>query len=376
MTLSSVEKHTHSHQAHPFQSTKKGTFYVSLNEAVNTYFVTSGKRRRGTIDIYTKTTIILLWFSVSWVGLFIFARNVEEVLIWAISLGFSIVGIGFSIQHDANHGAYSGSRKINIIMGYMLDFVGASSFIWRQKHNYFHHCFTNCEKLDDDLEAGILVRLAPWQKWYRWHRWQHLYIWILYGLLKIRWDFFDDFFSIFSGKIGFQRLRHCTTYEFCGFAFGKIVYFTWALIIPLCLLRPALVLLYYVSCSIVVGLSTSVVFQLAHCTNVSAFLCGERPQKQNVYHWAAAQMMTTANFSPTNRFLTWYLGGLNFQIEHHLFPHICHTHYPYLSIIVRHVAANHGFKYHQHKTIFHALRAHYDWLRKMGHPNLDARNDL
>ena len=82
--------------------------------------------------------------------------------------------------------------------------------------------------------------------------------------------------------------------------------------------------------------------------------------------WATHQVYTTVDFAHGNRLLTWYVGGLNYQVEHHLFPRICHIHYPALAPIVERVALSQGIPYRNNRRLSDALRSHYRWLRRMG----------
>jgi linoleoyl-CoA desaturase len=82
--------------------------------------------------------------------------------------------------------------------------------------------------------------------------------------------------------------------------------------------------------------------------------------------WAVHQVETTVDFARGSRVLTWLLGGLNFQIEHHLFPRMCHVNYPAIAPVVEQTCRDYGVDYKQNATLCSALRSHYRWLRAMG----------
>ena len=94
----------------------------------------------------------------------------------AISLALAIAGIGFAIQHDANHGSYSSKESVNRLMGITLDLLGASSYVWKWKHNIFHHTYTNLSGSDEDINIGFFARLSPVQPRRRIHRLQQFYV--------------------------------------------------------------------------------------------------------------------------------------------------------------------------------------------------------
>jgi linoleoyl-CoA desaturase len=82
--------------------------------------------------------------------------------------------------------------------------------------------------------------------------------------------------------------------------------------------------------------------------------------------WAIHQMQTTADFGHDNKLLTWYAGGLTHQIEHHVFPDICHIHYPKIAHIVKQTAEEFGVPYNYNTGYFSALRSHIKMLKKFG----------
>jgi len=342
-------------------------FFRDLKQRVDAYFESSGVRRRDNPQMYVKTAVILLWFGASY-GLLMFAAATWwQSTLLALSLAFAATAIGFSVQHDANHGAYSQNRVVNRLMSNTLDLIGASSYVWQWKHNIFHHTYTNLNGSDEDINIGIFARLSPSQPRRRIHRLQQFYLWALYGLLVIKWQLIDDFKNVGQGRIAqnrFPRPRRWVLIELIG---GKLLFAAWAFVIPMLLHPWWAVLLLYVGTAFVVAVMTSIVFQLAHCGESSAF--PDVPSTGKVANtWALHQIETTANFSPRNPLLTWYLGGLNYQIEHHLFPKICHVHYPKISRIVEAVCTEYGVRYNAYKSLLPAMSAHWRWLREMGRP--------
>jgi linoleoyl-CoA desaturase len=320
--------------------------------------------------MYIKTAAILGWFGASYVWLVFGATSPWGLVGGCVSLGLAMAGIGFSVQHDANHGGYSERRLINRLLAWTLDVLGGSSYVWNWKHNIFHHSHPNVAGLDEDIDIQPLCRIAPAQRLRAAHRFQHLYIWLLYGLLPVKWHFIDDFKNMLTGRIGRQKMPRPTGRALAGILGGKLLFFGWAFAVP-ALFHPLWqVALAYALTSLVLGLMLSTVFQLAHCVEEAEF--PEVPEGSSTFphDWAAHQVEATVDFARGNPLVSWYLGGLNFQVEHHLFPRVCHLHYPALSRIVEETCREHGVRYRSQESVGAALRSHVRWLKQMGRPAL------
>jgi linoleoyl-CoA desaturase len=313
-----------------------------------------------------KTALILSWFVLSYVLLVVWATAWWQAVPLAISLGFSVAGIGFNIQHDGGHGAYSRRTLGNRISSWTLDLVGGSSYVWNFKHNITHHHYTNIEGVDEDIEAGPALRLAPGQprRWY--HRFQHFYIWLLYGFFPAKWALYDDFRDMLRGRVGSRAMPRPRGAGLAVFLGGKLMYVGWALALPLVLHPWTHVLLIYACYSLTLGVTLATVFQLAHCVEEASFPEIPPGNGRMERDWAEHQLATTVDFAPHSRWLTWYLGGLNYQVEHHLFPRISHVHYPALAPITRAVTREHGVAHQCHETLLGALGSHVAFLKRMG----------
>jgi linoleoyl-CoA desaturase len=343
-----------------------GAFSLELRTSVDAYFHGHGEARRDVPRMYRKSALILAWFVGSWVLLVFAPWPWWAAALLAVSLGLSIAAIGMSVMHDANHGAYSSHAGINRFFGSTLDLMGVNSFIWRHKHNVLHHTYTNVEGVDYDLDFGVLARLTPGQRQRAWHRYQHLYLWLLYGFLLPKWVLFDDFVIWRSRHIGSHPLPRPSRREWGSFVLWKVVFVSWAFVIP-ALFHPVLaVLVFDFVAAFTLGLTLGTTFQLAHCQEVADF-----PEPPPAGHrmscdWAEHQLGTTVDFAGDNPLVTWFCGGLNFQVEHHLFPKICHVHYPALSRIVREVSERHGLRRRSYVSLTDAIGSHFRHLRRLG----------
>lgn len=341
-------------------------FHGAVKRRVLGYFEETGLSPFGGSSMYVKTVVLLGWFGASYLLLLLVAETWWQGALLSLSLGLAMAGIGFGIEHDGNHGAYSSRPAVNRLMGLTLDLLGGSSYLWRFKHNVSHHTFTNLAGADDDLDVGPIARLAPPQRHHFFHRLQQWYLWVLYGFLAPKWHFVDDFKTLALGRVAAIRVPAPRGWNLVELVLGKAFFFSWALVIPALLHPWWIVLLTYTGTSLVVGFVLSVVFQLAHCVEEAGFPEPSVGHNRLPDAWAVHQVQTTVDFAPGNRLLSWYVGGLNFQIEHHLFPHVCHVHYPRIATLVQASCAEFGVRYTAQKSLLGAVASHWRWLRRMG----------
>ena len=288
--------------------------------------------------------------------------------LWSL-MGIGIVGIGASIMHDSNHGSYSHNKLANRIMGDVLNLLGGYALNWRIQHNTLHHTYTNLEGLDQDIDAGIMIRMSPDKERLPFHRYQHLYAWLLYALMNVYWITAKDYIMLFRYERNelLSNQRITLRKALIQLTLIKIFYFAYIIGLPLLFsgvgwyhIIGGIILMHLIA-----GFSLACVFQPAHVVATSTF------PVPNAEHriedsWAIHQILNTADFAPNNKFVCWFIGGLNFQIEHHLFPHVCHIHYPALSAIVKRTAKEFGLPYVVMPTFRSAIAQHARMLRALG----------
>ena len=338
-------------------------FHAELKRQVDDYFQAARQSRRDLPMMYVKTAVLAAWYAASYGLLYFHPNSALESLVYSISLGLAMAGIAFNVAHDAGHGTYSASPRINRCMSVALDLLGGSSYVWKWKHNYLHHNYTNVVGADDDIDFGFLGRLAPDRPLRGIYMYQYLYFWLLYGLLPFSWQYYD-FARLLRGRIGTHPMPRPRGWDLVTVVAGKTLFAVLMFVLPALYLPIGTVLIYFVMVSFTLGWTMAVVFQLAHCVEKAAFTSPPADSGRMKNEWAVHQIETTVDFSRRNRLLTWYLGGLNFQVEHHLFPKICHLHYPALSHIVERHCSRFGVRYSEHRTIFDAVRSHYRFLRR------------
>jgi linoleoyl-CoA desaturase len=286
-----------------------------------------------------------------------------------ITMGFGMAGLGLSVMHDANHGAYSSKEKVNKFVGYILFFLGGSDVNWRIQHNVLHHTYTNVTGMDEDINPGVVMRFSPHEK-RRWmHRFQHIYAWFLYGLMTLMWFTTKDYKqAIRYEKMGLTATQKISFRKhIIVLIFGKLLYGMFTIGLPL-MFSPVswwLTIVGFLVMQFISGVTLGAIFQPAHVVPTSDYPVPDESGNINA-DWAVSQLYNTANFAPGAKMLSWYVGGLNYQVEHHLFPNICHIHYSKISKIVKETANEYDLPYHSYKTFGRALAEHTRMLYRLG----------
>lgn len=350
----------------PLKFERTGGFQQTLRGRVAEHFERSGGRPRDCTEMYVKSAILLGGCVILYVTLVFFAGALWVAAPLAILLGLSLAAVAFNVQHDGGHGAYSDSPRINKLASLTLDLLGGSSYVWARKHNAIHHSYTNVTGHDDDINIGLLGRLSPHQRRRWFHCFQQFYLWVAYGFLPIKWHLFDDFRDVLRGRIGGHRFPRPRGRALLVFAGGKTCFFALAFGLPSLVHSFWIVVAFYLIASFAQGVTMSVVFQIAHCVEEASFPMPQPGSGRIASGWAAHQVETTVDFARSNRWVSWLVGGLNFQIEHHLFPQICHVHYPALAPIVESTCREFGLPYRSHRSILGGVISHFRWLRRMG----------
>lgn len=336
-------------------------FLTAVRRKVDSYFKKSGHPRCATSGHHFK---VLVLFS-AWIILYTVILNqlfsAGVLLFLSMALGVVTGILGINISHDAVHGSYSLNPKINKILGYSYDLIGLSSYVWKITHNGGHHTFTNIAGHDPDIDKPFLLRLSPQSPRLSFHFFQNFYIWFLYSLVSLNWIYFSDYVYMF------KEIDRAPRYEIFLFFALKVVNACIFIIFPLTYMTLPWweIVIGYVALQMAGGFTVALIFQLAHIVENVQF---PEPDNEGLVHnqWGVHEMLTTANFGTDSSFLTHALGGLNFQIEHHLFPFIAHSHYKDISPIVRETAEEFNLPYNEHKSMSSAVASHYRLLKKLG----------
>ena len=343
-----------------------GEFIRETRREVERYLQSRRTRISGHLQLYAKTVVAFGLTLTSYAALMVLHPGPWLALLCLVGLAAGSTLTAFCVQHDANHGAYFAKRRYNHLMGWTTDaLLGFSSYAWRVKHNVAHHTYTNVDGYDDDVSQVPFARFMPQQKARPWYRLQQYYIWPLYMLMVLRWQTAGDVAAFVRGGIGRSPLRAPKRWDLVGLVAGKALFICWALVIPMLVYPWWAVLGAYVVFAMIMGLVTATTFQLAHCVEEADFASADELSGPKRI-WAVHEVETTVDFCPRNPVLTWVLGGLNYQIEHHLFPRVPHTHYRRIAEIVRRNSEKHGVRYTAQPSLWFALRSHFRHLRTMG----------
>lgn len=342
------------------------SFYTELKTRISAYFDEMGKSSTGNFQLFLKASILSLGLVGIYIHLVFYTPGLALQITESVLLGGLIASVGFNVMHDGAHGSFSKYQWLNTLAAFTLNVLGGSSFMWNVKHNIIHHAYTNVDGMDDDIDIQPWMRMSTTQPKYRMHRYQHLYFWILYALLYIFWIFFLDYRKYFRGYIGMMPLKNMRWSDHIIFWGFKMIHFLIFVAVPIYFMGFGPWLLTFLIFTIVAGLVLSLVFQLAHTVEHTSFPMPDGDTGRLEDEWAIHQLKTTANFATRNKLVNWLVGGLNFQIEHHLFPKISHVHYPGISKIIRQACEEYGIHYIEYPRVRYAIASHVAFLKEMG----------
>ncbi|WP_115124502.1 fatty acid desaturase family protein [Marinirhabdus gelatinilytica] len=352
-----------------FSRVDSAKFFRTLNKRVNTYFKENEIARTGNWKLHVKTIVMFsLYLSPYFLLLTLNLPTWAQILL-TIVMGIGMAGVGMNVMHDANHGSYSSKKWINKIMGGSLYILAGNVYNWQVQHNVLHHTYTNIHGHDEDLDAGRIIRFSEHAKWRRFHRFQHVYSVFLYGLLTFNWMLTADFKQTkryLSKKLSYGKFPKPSV-QWTTLFITKAIYVAIWIVLPILFFDIAWwkILIGFFLMHYVAGLILSIVFQLAHVVGDT-----QMPLPDNTGNmkntWAIHQLFTTVNFSTKNKIMNWFTGGLNHQVEHHIFPNISHVHYTKISEIVKKTALEFNLPYNEYKTTRSAIIAHFKHLKAMG----------
>ena len=352
-----------------FSRIDKAIFFKTLNKRVNAYFKENGLKRTGNWKLYSKAIIMFSIFLVPLVLILTISLPQWVLLLLTVVIGIGMAGVGMNVMHDSNHESFSSKKWVNKIMGSSMYILAGNVYNWKVQHNVLHHTFTNIPGFDEDIDAGRIIRFNKNSKWLKIHQFQKYYSFFLYGLLTINWAITTDFRQMrkyLKRKLSYGKFPNPAA-EWTTLIVTKLLYYFLWIVLPLLVLDIAWwkVLIGFFVMHYTAGIILSIVFQLAHIVPLAEM---PLPDKEgNLEHtWAVHQLYTTTNFAPNNKFISWYTGGLNHQVEHHIFPHISHIHYGKIAKIVKETALEYDLPYNEYKTFTKAIAEHFNQLKTLG----------
>lgn len=357
-----------------FASAEKDSFHQAVMARVNSYFNEKGISPYANTHMWVKTAVMLTLYFAPYA--FIVAGSGATNLwvfygLWAL-MAMGMIGIGTSVMHDAHHGTYSPKKWVNKSIGAILEIIGGYTLTWKIQHNQLHHTYTNITGLDEDIDSIKLLRFSPRQPRYWFHRYQYIYTWFFYTLMTLFWMTAKDYIQV----IRYHKYDLLKTHKsslakaLLMLTVYKLLYYSYVMALPVLFSGVAWyhVVFGFLFMHSIAGLTLSCIFQPAHIIAESTFQRPVKGANGDIIEepWAVHETKNTADFAPTNVFLTWFIGGLNYQIEHHLFTRICHVHYPKLAPIVKKTAEDFNIPYHVEPSFFAAVKAHARMLKNLG----------
>ena len=352
-----------------FSNSVVGGFSHELKSRVNSYFKENGLSKKEGASIYFKS---ILWISI-YIGSFVLILtgiiNVWGMLALALAMGLSMAGIGLNTMHGANHGSFSKNKSMNKLASSTLCLFGGNPFFWKLQHNVLHHTYTNVHSKDEDIDAGNLLRFSHEDKLRWFHRYQHFYFPFLYSLMTLVWAFHKDYGQLMRyHKMGLVK-QHRSSFgsELTKTTLIKLGYIGYIAVLPLLITDLTWWQwgIGFLTMHFSAGLILALIFQSAHVVGETDFPVPDNEGKLND-EWMMHQLRTTSNFATSNKWLSWLLGGLNFQVEHHLFPSIGHVHFRSISKIVQKCAFDFNLPYNESPTLRKAIFSHIRLLKNMG----------
>ena len=352
-------------------------FYAELRQEIDHYFTSHNKAKTGNGKLYRKTAFALIFVP----ALLAFSFSTAfwgNSPMWVNYVIFALLGImhaftGFNVMHDACHGSFSSKPWVNNIFQHSIGLLGSHAPIWKFKHNVLHHTWTNVDGVDDDIAKSPMLRHCPTQTFKPAQKYQHIYMFGLYAISTIWWLFGNDSIKYAKGQVNQQDMPKMTGMDHLTFWGFKLLYAGIYVAAPILLFGTFHGLMLFLTLHVVLGIILSVVFQLAHAVEGLHFehaMEYSETDEKIANEWAVHQVLTTNNFATKSPLSTWFMGGLNFQVEHHLFPDICHVHYRHIAPIVKATAPEYNIPYYTKKTFFDALKSHFEMLRFLGNSEM------
>ena len=352
-----------------FVNKDKTKFFDTLKERVDLYFVENNISQHANSTMVFKTIFMLSLYFVPYALIMSGTLNLGGMWVCSLIMGLGLAGIGMSVMHDANHGAYSSNAFMNQLLGLSLTLVGGDNQNWKTQHNILHHTYTNIHGHDRDIDNKVIMRFSPAGKHSSIQRFQVAYVFVFYAVMTLYWTTVKDFIQHFEFiKQGHNReAKSDQVKSLFRIIIWKLIYLSYVFLLPMLFLNLSFleVFIGFISLHAVAGIILSVIFQLAHVVEGTTFPIPD--DKGNIENeWAIHQLETTADFAKNNPLITFYVGGLNYQAIHHLFPRICHVHYPAIAPIVEQTAKEFGVPYLYNESFGKAFLSHIRILSKLG----------
>lgn len=351
-----------------FVSKNRSEFAATLRKNVYAYFKENNIPVTDNGEMVLQAVVLFLVYITPFILILTVPMSMFSMLVLSVITGAGMSGTAMCAMHGAAHGSFSDKPWLNKLFSASMFALGGNPFTWKVQHNIMHHTFTNIHGLDEDIRSRAFIRLSRYSPIFSVNRYQHLYAFFLYGLMTLS-QITKDFWQVREyNRTGITKQQQRNPAgEYVKLFVTKAIYLLIVIGLPILLTDFSWwqVLIGFFVMHFTAGLIMSIIFQMAHIVEgVDQPLPDPEGNIDN--EWVIHQLYTTADFARNNTVLNWLIGGLNFQIEHHLFPNICHVHYPAIAPIVERTAHEFGLPYIAKPTFINAIGSHLRTLKELG----------
>ncbi|MEQ8472510.1 MAG: acyl-CoA desaturase [Marinoscillum sp.] len=352
-----------------YNQIENAEFFAVLRGRVQHYFKSNGLSIYAEDRAYAKAIVLTSAYAVSYYAL-LHTSSFNQYILFCLALGMLKIFVALNIAHDAAHRAFFRNRLLNDLLLFTFDALGANGYMWKLRHVHSHHAFANVPDYDADIKQSALVRIFPKSAHNSLHRFQHLYMPVFYGFYSLHWLLFRDIKDFIQTPPN-NRLSHHRKMELIRLIMGKLIYFTMMIMVPYQLLALEFyqVILGFFVMQMAASYTVAIALASAHVGEFAEFPEPDRTG-QLPYSFLMHQIITTTDFATKNSLLTHLYGGFNHHVIHHLFPNICHIHYPPLTRILKTTCQEYGIRYNENKSLFDAIKAHLQLLKSRSENNL------
>ncbi len=305
------------------------------------------------------------WFFAMYAVLLFVALPPWGYVLAIASMGLATTATLMHIVHPLMHRSVGRSTRLNVLAAQVLAPLPGSWRWWAAKHNLGHHAFPSVAGNDPDFDQAPVLRCDSSAPWRPWHRWQHVYAWLLYALLSLRWSLAADVPFILTGRENGRSMEQPSVRRTALLLLDKFAPVA-VFLTPAFLLHPAVnVVAFSVAVLVVNGFSTALIFVPGHFGDARPLVAPDADGKIPT-DYATTIVQGVVNMRVRNPIGRWFVGGLDHHIEHHLFAWVSPRDLHLIAPIVESAVRAHGLSYRTHESLGQGLREHARRLRTFG----------
>ena len=339
-------------------------FYTEIRQAVQAYL--SGKSRYANTTVLVKGVVYALLVVISYAWL-LHAHTYLQLQFAYWAFGFSSILCALNFAHDAAHHALTGKKKLdNIIFELVFNWQGANGYLWKIRHNHSHHAYPNVDDCDADLQVNGLIALSPNQQLRWFHRYQHIYAPFAYMFYTLLWVFYKDIVLFLQRKQANIIFRKHPAGEWIKFVLYKILYIGMYILVPCYVTGMELkwVVIGFVLMHFILSLFLLFTFLISHYVEGIVFTNpGDDGTLNN--SWARHQINVSVDFHAERLWAGCIFGGFNAHVAHHLFPNVCHVHYPRITRLIKKKLKKYDVTYRE-VNYLGGIASHLRFIKMMG----------